>query len=203
MKLCGLTGGVGMGKSTAAGFFLRLGARVADTDDLAHELVRPGRPALAEIRSQFGDRFIAADGALKRGELAREVFSNPAARAKLEAILHPRIREQWQLQAQTWRKENCPLGIVVIPLLFETAAEAAFDKIICAACSPATQLERLRARGWAAEQIQGRIAAQLPVSEKIARSHYVIWTEGSLENHRRQVERIERQLQATTCSCPK
>jgi len=190
MKLCGLTGGVGMGKSTAAGFFLQLGARIVDTDELAHELVEPGQPALAEIAKVFGPRCISADGRLKRGELARLVFSDACARERLEAILHPRIREHWQAQVQAWRQENCPVAMVVIPLLFETAAQSGFDKIICVACSRAGQRERLHARGWSAEQIEGRIAAQLRVEEKIARSHFVIWTEGSLTSHRRQVAQI-------------
>jgi dephospho-CoA kinase len=190
MKLCGLTGGVGMGKSTAAGFFLQLGARVVDTDELARELVVPGRPALAEIRHEFGRDVIAADGRLKRSELARLVFADAGARRKLEAILHPRIRECWQAQVELWRQENCPLALVVIPLLFETAAEAHFDKIICVACSPAAQRERLLARGWNADQIRQRIAAQLSVAKKIARAHFVVWTEGSPAVHRQQVGRI-------------
>ena len=102
----------------------------------------------------------------------RASFSpSEAGRKKLEAILHPRIRECWLAQIETWRRENCALALVVIPLLFETGAEPHFDKIICAACSPAAQHERLAARGWSAEQIRQRIAAQLPVEQKIARSH--------------------------------
>ena len=190
MKICGLTGGVGMGKSTAAGFFLQLGARVVDTDDLARELVLPGQPALAEIQREFGNKFVAADGQLQRGELARLVFSDAGARKKLEAILHPRIRERWQAQVELWRNQACPLALVVIPLLFETAAETYFDKIICVACSPAGQRERLLARDWTADQIQGRIAAQLPTEQKMARSHFVIWTEGALASHRQQAAAI-------------
>ena len=86
------------------------------------------------------------------------------------------------------------VAMVVIPLLFETAAEASFEKIICVACSPAEQRERLQARGWPAEQIQGRIAAQLPVEQKIARSHFVVWTEGSLASHCQQAGEIFRKL---------
>jgi dephospho-CoA kinase len=190
MKLCGLTGGVGMGKSTAAGFFLRSGVRVIDTDELARQLVQPGRPALAEIKNEFGTGFLSAAGGLKREELARLVFADEAARKKLEAILHPRIREAWLAQVETWRGENCPLAVVVIPLLFETQAEPHFDKVICAACTPAAQHERLLQRGWTPEQIQRRIAAQLPVEQKIARSHFVIWTEGSLDAHTRQAGRV-------------
>ena len=190
MKLCGLTGGVGMGKSTAAGFLLRLGARVVDTDDLAHELGQPGQPALAEIAAAFGKHLIAADGKLQRAELAKIVFADTAAREKLESILHPRIRERWSSQVAEWRQENCPLAVVVIPLLFETQAENQFDNIICVACSPATQRERLAARGWTPEQSRQRIAAQMPVEQKIARSHFVVWTEGSPEVSRRQLAEI-------------
>ena len=190
MKLCGLTGGVGMGKSTAAGFFLQLGARVVDTDELARELVRPGQPALVEIRHEFGHGIVAADGKLKRGALARLVFSDAGSRKKLEAILHPRIREGWQAQVKLWRQESCSLALVVIPLLFETAAESHFEKIICVACSPAAQRERLFARGWNADQVRQRIGAQLPVEQKIAGSHFILWTEGLPAVHRQQVGRI-------------
>ena len=194
MKLCGLTGGVGMGKSTAAGFFSALGVRIVDTDDLAHQLVEPGQPALQEIGDQFGRELIGPDGRLKRGELGRLVFAAPEARKRLEAILHPRIRERWQAQVETWRSQNCAVAMVVIPLLFETSAESNFDKIICVACSPRGQGERLAGRGWSPDQIQGRIAAQMPVEQKLARSHYAVWTEGALESHQRQVGTIFKKL---------
>jgi len=194
MKLCGLTGGVGMGKSTAAGFFLQLGVRLVDTDQLAHELVQPGQPALAEIQREFGAGMVAPDGRLQRDELARLVFANAAARQRLEAILHPRIRERWQAQVAAWRAEHCPVAMVVIPLLFETGAESAFDRIICVACTPAAQQERLQARGWPPDQIQGRIAAQWPVAQKIARAHFVLWTDGLLDNHRRQAASIRERI---------
>jgi dephospho-CoA kinase len=190
MKLCGLTGGVGMGKSTAAGFFLRAGVRVIDTDELARQLVEPGQPALAEIHHEFGGGVVSSTGGLKREELARLVFTDETARKKLEAILHPRIREAWLARIATWRQENCALAVVVIPLLFETQAETNFDKIICAACTPAAQHERLLPRGWTPEQIRRRIAAQLPVEQKIARAHFVIWTEGSLAAHAQQAEQV-------------
>jgi dephospho-CoA kinase len=190
MKLCGLTGGVGMGKSTAAGFFLQLGARIVDTDELAHELVQPGQPALVEIQDEFGTGLMGADGRLKRAELARLVFADAGARKKLEGILHPRIRQRWLTQVEHWRDEHQGVALVVIPLLYETAAEVNFDRIICVACSPAGQRERLRGRDWPKEQVEGRIAAQWPVEQKIARAHHVLWTEGSLASHQRQVEAV-------------
>jgi len=194
MKLCGLTGGVGMGKSTAAGFFLQHGVRIVDTDELARELVQPGQPALLEIQKQFGAGLLAADGQLKRDELARLVFADTGARKKLEAILHPRIRERWQEQVNAWRSENCAVAMVVIPLLFETNVETSFDKIICVACSPAGQHERLQGRGWPPEQIRGRIAAQMSIDQKIARAHHVLWTEGSLASHQQQVAKVMRRI---------
>ena len=190
MKLLGLTGGVGMGKSTAAGFLLSLGARVVDTDELARELVQPGRPALAEIRREFGGEMILSDGSLDRVALAEKVFADESARKQLENILHPRIRECWLAQVETWRRENWPLAVVVIPLLFETQAENQFDEIICLACSPSSQRERLLARGWTDDQIRRRLAAQLPVAQKIARSHFVVWSEGQPAVHRRQLAQI-------------
>ena len=194
MKLCGLTGGVGMGKSTAAGFFLQHGARVVDTDELARQLVQPGQPALAEIRHQFGPDLIAPDGTLRRHEMARIVFASSSARQKLEAILHPRIREAWRAQVELWKAENVLLTLVVIPLLFETQAETHFQKTICVACSPAEQRIRLAARGWSAEQITQRMAAQWPVEQKIARAHHVLWTEGSMDSSARQVVRVFERL---------
>jgi dephospho-CoA kinase len=190
MKVCGLTGGVGMGKSTAAGFFLRLGARVVDTDELARQLVQPGQPALLEIQNQFGAGVIADGGGLRRDELARIVFADEVARKKLEAILHPRIRAGWLTQIGNWRKENLPLAIVVIPLLFETQAENSFEKIICVACSPMAQAARLRERGWDDGQIRQRVAAQWPVEQKITRSDFVIWTEGLRAVHEQQASRV-------------
>jgi dephospho-CoA kinase len=190
MKLLGLTGGVGMGKSTTAGFLRQRGAQVVDTDEIARELAQLGQPALEEIKKEFGGAIISPGGQLRRDELAKIVFADANARRKLEAILHPKIRERWLAQIAKWKKENVSLAVVVIPLLFETQAESHFDKIICVACSPNAQRERLLARGWSETQIEQRIAAQMPVEEKIARSHFVIWTEGNLENHSQQLDRI-------------
>ena len=190
MKVCGLTGGVGMGKSTAAEFLRTRGAQVVDTDELARQLVQPGQPALAEIQAEFGKRILTPDGQLRRDELARIVFADAAARKKLETILHPRIRERWLAQVETWRGENRALAVVVIPLLFETRAESHFNKIICVACSAPTQRQRLLSRGWTPEQIKQRLAAQWPVEQKISRADFVVWTDGALDAHAQQLERI-------------
>ena len=95
-----------------------------------------------------GAEIAGPDGQLRRDELARRVFADPAARRRLEDILHPRIRALWRAQVETWRADGRPLAVVVIPLLFETKAEAELDATICVACSAATQHQRLLARGW-------------------------------------------------------
>ena len=194
MKLLGLTGGMGMGKSTAAEFLRSRGAQVVDTDELARQLVQPGQPALNEIQAAFGEEIVAPGGRLRRDELARVVFSDAPARKKLEAILHPRIRERWLAQIETWRQEKRALAVVVIPLLFETRAESHFDNIICGACSAPAQRQRLLSRGWTPEQIQQRLAAQWPVEQKISRADFVVWTDGALDAHAQQLDRILQKL---------
>ncbi|MCX8090586.1 MAG: dephospho-CoA kinase [Verrucomicrobiae bacterium] len=190
MKLLGLTGGVGMGKSACAQLLRWRGAAVVDTDELARELVEPGQPALQEIAATFGREFLDAEGRLRREALAHVVFADPEARRRLEAILHPRIQDAWRAQVAAWRAEGKPLAVVVIPLLFETGVEKEFDAVICVACSAETQRQRLLARGWSPEQIKLRIAAQMPIEEKMLRANYVVWTEAGMDVHAQQVYRI-------------
>ena len=190
MQLLGITGGVGMGKSAAAQLLSQRGLPVADTDALARQVVEPGEPALAEIVRVFGKEILGSDGQLRREELGKIVFSDAAARKKLEDITHPRILDLWKKQVAQWRAEIRPLAAVVIPLLFETGAEPEFDATVCLACAAATQRQRLAERGWTPEQIGQRIAAQWPIDRKIAKANYVVWSEGALEVHAAQWDRI-------------
>jgi dephospho-CoA kinase len=194
MIVIGLTGGVGMGKTTAANFFAGRGLPIIDTDELARELVEPGQPALAEIRKVFGDSVIDGPGRLRRDEVAKAVFADVLKRQQLEGILHPRIREAWLAQVEKFRGEGRAAAMVVIPLLFETGAEKAFTHIVCVACSPGTQRARLARRGWGEDQIEQRIAAQWPTEKKIAAAQFVIWSEGGIEVHQAQVDRILERL---------
>ncbi|PYJ60415.1 MAG: dephospho-CoA kinase [Verrucomicrobia bacterium] len=190
MKTFGLTGGIGMGKSTAADLLCRRGFPVVDSDVIAREIVEPGQPALAEIRQLFGRELLGDDGRLRRDELARRVFADASARRKLEEILHPRIRAVWRSQLQSWRAEGRSAAIALIPLLFETDAARHCEATICAACSAKTQRQRLRQRGWNDEQIDQRIAAQLPIEKKMLLADYVVWTEGPLDVLEAQLARI-------------
>jgi len=190
MKTYGLTGGIGMGKSTAGRLLHDRGLPVVDTDTLARRIVEPGEPAHREIRDAFGPDVLAPDNRLRREVLARIVFADPAARRNLEAITHPRIRELWRRELENWRKDGRKVAVVVIPLLFETGAERELDATICVACSPATRRRRVEERHWTPEQLEQRIAAQWPVEKKMAASNFVVWSEGSLEVFGAQLDRI-------------
>jgi len=194
MILLGLTGGIGMGKSSAATLLAGMGVSVVDTDQLARAVVEPGQPALQEIREAFGSEVLSPDGSLRREVVAQLVFADETKRKVLESILHPRIRELWVRQVAVWRAEQKGVAAVVIPLLHETNAVAEFDRVICVACSAASQRQRLEARGWSLEQISQRISAQWPAQKKMDASHHVIWTEPSREVHAAQLERVLRQL---------
>jgi dephospho-CoA kinase len=190
MMLFGVTGGMGMGKSTAAELLRELGVAVTDTDALARAVVAPGEPALAEVRQVFGAEMLGEHGELRRERMAELVFSDPAARRRLEAILHPRIGALWRAEVARWRAARQAVAAVVIPLLFEMAAEADFDATICVACTAAAQQQRLAARGWTPDQSAQRLQAQWAIERKMAMADYVVWTEGSLDAHREQLRRI-------------
>lgn len=180
MVRIGITGGIGMGKSAAAEFVEASGTPVIDSDRIAREIVEPGCPALEEIREAFGAGVIGGDGGLDRARLASLVFADPGARTRLEGILHPRIRTVWEGQLTAWEAAGWRSGAVVIPLLYETAAEGRFDAIVCVACTAATQRVRLCGRGWSEEEIRRRIGAQWAVEEKVRRAGFLIWTEPPL-----------------------
>jgi len=176
-----------MGKSTCASLLRDQGVPVIDTDDLARELVQPGQLALVEIQDEFGDGMLNESGELNRTALASVVFGDPAARRRLEAILHPRIQRAWLERLATFAAQGHPLAAVVIPLLYETAVESEFDLVACVACSEVEQAARLATRGWSEAESGRRQAAQLAVSQKMQRADFVIWTEGELAAHRQQL----------------
>lgn len=190
MTLLGLTGGIGMGKSTAAELFRNAGWPVADTDLIAHQIVEPGQPALAEIQTHFGADMIDPLGRLRRDHLAECVFADPARRRELESLLHPRIRQAWSAQAAQWSQEGRPAAVVVVPLLYEVASGGEFDRVLCVACSSPTQHRRLAERGWTPEHIARRLQAQWPVEKKMALADFVVWSEGGLPVLQAQLDRI-------------
>ncbi len=199
MKLIGVTGGIGMGKSTAGDLLRSSAVSVVDTDILARELTAVGQPALQEIRSFFGSQYFVPDGDLNRGLLAKRVFNDENAKTKLEAILHPRIEAEWKRVVSNWVSSSISCGAVIIPLLFEKEYQASFDATVCLACSSDEQMRRLRRRGWSDSDIKARNSAQWPIDQKVQRSRFLVWTEGSLTTHQKQWHCILAELGCLKC----
>jgi dephospho-CoA kinase len=192
VRILGLTGGIGSGKSVVALMFAQLGADVIDADQLARDVVEPGQPALQEIVATFGRGVLMPDGRLNRGKLAGIIFTDAASRAKVNAITHPRIRER--MEAEVAARGSGP-GVLIldIPLLYESARADTVEKVVVVWVDPETQLRRLNERdGLTLEEARRRVAAQMPLDAKRARADHVIDNTGSRENTRRQVEAIYR-----------
>ncbi|HKV30307.1 MAG TPA: dephospho-CoA kinase [Candidatus Dormibacteraeota bacterium] len=198
MKVLGLTGGIGSGKSMVASMFAQLGADVIDADQLARDVVEPGQPALEEIAAALGREILLPDGRLDRGKLARIIFAEPLARAKLNAITHPRIQKR--MAAEIAARASRP-GVLIadIPLLYENERTGIVEAVIVVWVDPQTQLRRLLERDRLTEQeARQRIAAQMALDEKRARADVVIDNSGSRENTQRQVEAIYRRYAPMT-----
>jgi dephospho-CoA kinase len=170
-----LTGGVASGKSTVARLFQALGARLIDTDQVSRDVVTAGSPALAQLVERFGPRILQDDGALDRARLRDIVFSDPAARAQLEAITHPAIRGRVaQLSAQA----GGPYQIIAVPLLVETGTQRNYDRVLVVDCSPELQLQRLMVRdGLNAEQARRILEAQASRAARLAAADDVLVNE--------------------------
>ena len=181
----GLTGGIASGKSTVADMFAELGIPVIDTDVIAREVVRPGQPALDEIREVFGNGVIAADGTLDRAAMRAIVFGDDAARRRLESILHPRIGKTTREQADA---AGGPYQVIVVPLLVESSLRAFVDRVLVVDCDEDTQVARLLARDAESEdQARRMLAAQATRAERLAIADDVVANGGALEDTREQV----------------
>lgn len=198
LRVFALTGGIASGKSTVARHWRSLGLPVVDADELSRRVVAPGTPGLAAIVERFGPSVIDDGGALDRGALGRIVFGNPAARRDLEAIVHPRVQQAAAEELARIAAAGRELACYEVPLLFETGQQDAYRPVVVVAVDEATQLERAMQRdGLGAGEARARIAAQMPLAEKVARADYVIDNSGpipsTLESARRVLEAIRGQ----------
>jgi dephospho-CoA kinase len=187
----GLTGGIASGKSTVSRVLEQLGAGIVDADRLARDVVAPGSDGLREVVATFGPGVLAPDGSLDRGKLGALVFADEAARARLQAITHPRIARLGAERIGALQTTAVPYVIYDAPLLVEVGAHKSFAALIVVAADEPTQIARLSARdGLSDEQSGQRLAAQLPLARKIEVADYVIYNDGSfaeLEQRTRQV----------------
>ena len=197
VRRIGLTGGIATGKSYVRTKFQELGVPTIDADTLAREAVAPGTDGLAAVLTRFGMGVLDANRALDRRKVAQIVFADADARRHLEAIIHPFVRRQ----ADSWFRGLDPVkhafAIADIPLLYETGTDSQYDAVIVTACAPEEQVHRVVARDHVTEaEARQRIAAQLPIDEKIRRADYVIRTDGTHQETDRQVRGVFEQLSA-------
>lgn len=174
-----LTGGIGSGKSTVAAILGELGAGIIDTDEIAHRLTAPGQPGARAIGEQFGAGYLRADGALDRDRMRQLVFSDPAAKQKLEAILHPMIRAEVDAAV---RAAHAPYAVIVVPLLIETGAYRDLaQRILVVDCSEQQQMARVIQRnGLTAEAAHAIMASQASRAERLGHADDVVRNETGL-----------------------
>ncbi len=187
----GLTGGIGSGKSAAAASFAARGIAVVDTDAIAHELTAAGGAAMPALLAEFGPEVAASDGALDRGRMRRLVFAEPAARGRLEAILHPLIRE---LSAARCRDAVSPYVILAVPLLVETGAYRDHcHRVVVVDCPESLQISRVMARNGLSEaEIRAIMAAQASRDQRLAVANDVLNNDGDLHHLEAQIADLHR-----------
>lgn len=191
-----LTGGIASGKTTVANLFAAHGIPLVDSDLIAREVVEPGQPALAAVADAFGSDVLGPDGRLDRRRLRDIIFSDPTARARLEAILHPAIRAEMEQQSAA-AAETGPYQVLVIPLLAEGGRRDRADRVLVVDVPEALQVERLMARDTVSrEQAQASLQAQASRAARLAIADDVVTNTGRIEDLREQVARLHERYAA-------
>jgi dephospho-CoA kinase len=195
MQRLGITGGIASGKSVVAAMLRGLGFQVIDADTLSHQLMEPGRPAFAEIMTEFGSNITGRGGSIDRAKLGAIVFADPAKLAKLNAILHPRVEAAIANTFADWeRTVGADAAFVEAALLVEAGYQKRLDGLVVAWCTPEQQLQRLRLRGLTDAEARRRIASQMSVEQKLAYATEKIDCSGTLEETQQQVEKLAARL---------
>ena len=192
MKVIGLTGSIGSGKSTVAGLFKELGAEVIDADQVSRQVVEPGSETLSQLTSEFGHQILNPDGTLNRALVAEIVFGSDEKRQLLNSIIHPAIYNKIVNLIEEYRDKGCGLVVLEAALMLEKGGLLKLtDHLVVVSIDEETQLKRLEQRGGlTTEQMKARIKTQLANDEKIKHADFVIDNSGNLENTRTQVSGI-------------
>jgi dephospho-CoA kinase len=182
--IVGLTGGIGSGKSTAAEIFAALGVAVVDTDVIAHELTATGGAALPAIAAAFGSSVLRADGGLDRAAMRGLAFSDPLAKARLEAILHPMIRRASEARCRAAADSDSPYVLLVVPLLVESGSLLTLvDRVLVVDCDEAMQIARVMARSaLSADEARAIMATQASRAQRLAAADDVLTNDESRES---------------------
>ncbi|RNB70044.1 dephospho-CoA kinase [Brevibacillus panacihumi] len=189
--ILGLTGGIATGKSTVTGMLRERGIPVIDADQIARDVVEPGKPAYEAIVAHFGREILLADGQIDRKKLGEIVFSDESERQKLNAIVHPEVRRVMREEAEAAEKNGASIVFMDIPLLFESKLQHMVDKIVVVYAPAHMQLARMMERDeMQEEQAQKRLRAQLPIDQKKAEADFLIDNSRSREEAERQVEEM-------------
>ena len=195
MLRLGLTGGIASGKSVVAAMLREMGFEVLDADALAHRMIEPGEPAYHEIAREFGSEVVASNGYVNRAKLGAIVFADPAKLARLNAIIHPHVEVAALRQLDEWAHSGKrEAAFIEAALLVEAGYQKLLDGLVVTWCRPEQQLERLRSRGLTEEQARQRIAAQLPIEEKLRHATYKIDCSGTIDETRRHVQALAAKL---------
>lgn len=202
MLKVGLTGGIATGKSYVLGVLRELGCEVIDADQVAHQLMEPGQPAYKEIIAEFGRGVLNDDGGIDRAKLGAIVFADPEQRARLNAIVHPRVYEaQASWLAEVTARNPQAVAVCDAALMIETGSYRRFDKIVVVYCDQELQLQRLMARNnLTREQALARTAAQMPTAEKLTYADFTINTSAGFADTRRQVAELYTSLRRLSLS---
>jgi len=188
MRVIGLTGGIGSGKSTVSRILRDLGAPVVDADEIVHLLQGPGTSVTAAIAREFGPGVLRPDGTLDRAALGQIVFADPERRRRLEAIVHPAVRERMDQEVERYRREGYPAVVLDVPLLIEGGLHRTVDEVWLVYVDRETERARLMSRnGYSEEEAERRIAAQMDLEAKRAFAHVIIDNRGSLGELEQQV----------------
>jgi len=194
MKLVGLTGGAGSGKSTVAAMLRDLGAVVVDADEATHAVYEPGTPGFEAVVKEFGKNYVK-EGRIDRKRLGELVFHDASARRRLNDIVHPLVRGWMAQQTAEAVERGAEVVVQDVPLLFENSLERFFSSVMLVYVPEHLQVERLvSGRGFTREQAHAVIGAQLPIEEKRGRAHHVVNNSGTLEETRAQVGAVWKQL---------
>jgi dephospho-CoA kinase len=191
MLKMGLTGGIASGKSAVAAMLREMGFPVLEADVVAHKLLEPGQAAHDDVLREFGADLADTTGKIDRTKLGALVFADPAKLAKLNKIIHPRVEEIVMRQFEEWQRAGVKdAGFVEAALLVEAGIADKLDGLVVVFCLSEQQLERLRARGMSEAEAKRRLAAQLPVEEKLKRATVAIDSTGTLQETRAQVRAL-------------